>query len=166
MRPLRRQVALTTPCTLLPEEMPLTIFCEDGFHLRVRDGRILLLRPDDPPGPDFFDTSVDPGWVEDVLRRARVRLPCTRSAVLDSAACWAGLYEQSPDHHVLLGRAPGTENLFLANGSSGHGVMHAPALGHLLAEIVLDGAASAMDTRPLRPERFAEGDPVAGSALL
>ena len=44
--------------------------------------------------------------------------------------------------------------------------MHAPALGHLLAEIILDGAASTLDTRPLRPSRFAEGEWNAVSELL
>jgi sarcosine oxidase subunit beta len=55
--------------------------------------------------------------------------------------------------------APSVENFYLANGSSGHGVMHAPALGQLLAEIILDGAASSVDVRALRPTRFAEGEP-------
>jgi glycine/D-amino acid oxidase-like deaminating enzyme len=36
--PLRRQIATTTPCDLLPADMPMTIWAGDGFHLRVRDG--------------------------------------------------------------------------------------------------------------------------------
>ena len=64
----------------------------------------------------------------------------------------------SPDKHAILGVAPGCPNFYLINGSSGHGVMHAPALGHLLAEVILDGAAATLDTRPLRPSRFAEND--------
>ena len=64
----------------------------------------------------------------------------------------------SPDKHAILGGHPECENLFLINGSSGHGVMHAPALGHLLAEIILDGRATTIDTYALRPERFSEGD--------
>jgi sarcosine oxidase subunit beta len=164
--PLRRQVALTAPCELLPPDMPMTIFCDDGFHLRVRDGRVLLLRPDTPAGDDPFDATVQEEWVDDVLRRARERVPCLRDASIDRAGCWAGLYEMSPDHHVLLGPAPEVANFFLANGSSGHGVMHAPAIGPLLAEMIVHGAARSMDVHPLRPGRFAEGEPVAGSALL
>ena len=166
VRPLRRQVALTAPCDLLPADMPMTIFCDDGFHLRVRDGHVLLLWPDEPAGDDPFAAEVEDGWVDDVLRRARERLPCLRDAVIDRAGCWAGLYEMSPDHHVLLGPSPGIPNLYLANGSSGHGVMHSPAIGRLLAEIILHGAARSMDVHPLRPGRFAEGEPIAGSALL
>ncbi|HST58870.1 MAG TPA: FAD-dependent oxidoreductase [Longimicrobium sp.] len=166
VRPLRRQVALTVPCDLLPADMPMTIFCDDGFHLRVRDGRVLLLWPDEPADADPYAATVGDGWVDEVVRRAHERLPCLRDAVIDRAGCWAGLYEMSPDHHVLLGASPGVPNLYLANGSSGHGVMHAPAIGRLLSELILHGAAGSMDVHPLRPGRFDAGEPVAGSALL
>jgi sarcosine oxidase subunit beta len=72
----------------------------------------------------------------------------------------------SPDVHALLGEAPGIENLYLVNGSSGHGVMHAPALGQLLAEIIADGAASTLDAHALRPSRFAEDEPNLAPKLL
>jgi sarcosine oxidase subunit beta len=164
--PLRRQAAATVPCDLLPETMPMTIFAGDGFHLRVRDGRVLLLWP--TPGVEGrpFDVSVDPAWVRQVTAMAHQRVPVLRRAEVDPAACWAGLYEMSPDKHAILGPAPGCPNLFLVNGSSGHGVMHSPALGQLLAEIVSDGVASTLDVRALRPTRFAEGDPNPVSGLL
>jgi sarcosine oxidase subunit beta len=64
--PLRRQVAATVRCDVLPESMPMTIFAGDGFHLRVRDGRVLLLLP--TPGVEGrpFDHPVDPAWVRGV----------------------------------------------------------------------------------------------------
>jgi sarcosine oxidase subunit beta len=164
--PLRRQAAATVPTQALPAGMPMTIFAGDGFHLRVRDGRVLLLRP--TPGADGrpFDDSVDPTWVRDVTATAHQRVPALRRVPVDPAQCWGGLYEMSPDKHAILGRAPGCDNLFLANGSSGHGVMHAPALGQLLAEIMSDGAATSLDATPLRPTRFAEGAPNPASGLL
>jgi glycine/D-amino acid oxidase-like deaminating enzyme len=137
--------------------MPMTIFAGDGFHLRVRDGRVLLLWPSPGVPGRPYDESVDDEWVEAVLAKAHRRVPVLRDAVLDRPACWAGLYEMTPDKHAVLGAAPGCDNLYLANGSSGHGVMHAPALGHLLAEIVCDGRATSLDVSPLRPSRFAEG---------
>jgi glycine/D-amino acid oxidase-like deaminating enzyme len=73
---------------------------------------------------------------------------------------------RSPDRHALLGPAPGVENLYLANGSSGHGVMHSPAIGQLVAEMILDGAASSLDVHALRPSRFAEGEPIESPVLL
>ncbi|HWS87392.1 MAG TPA: FAD-dependent oxidoreductase [Pyrinomonadaceae bacterium] len=164
--PLRRQVAVTRPFDLLPEAMPMTIYAGDGFHLRVRDGRVLLLWPDDQRAADPFDTSVDEGWLTTVVSKAHARVPCLRRAEIDRAACWAGLYEMSPDRHAILGLAEGFDNLYLVNGSSGHGVMHAPALGQLLAEIILDGHAHTLDVQVLRPSRFAEGEPNVGPSLL
>lgn len=157
--PLRRQVAVTEPFAGLPECMPLTIFVEAEFHLRVRDGRVLLLWSDRPNTVDPFDTTFDDAWLPEVTARAHRWIPSLCEAKIDRTACVAGLYEMSPDRHVLLGPAPGVENLFLANGSSGHGVMHSPALGQLLAEMILDGSASSMDVHALRPSRFAQGQP-------
>ena len=164
--PLRRQVAITGACDLLPEEMPMTIFVGDGFHLRVRDGRVLLLWPDEPRTRDAFDANVEDEWVNEVVRRARERVPCLKGVEVERGACWAGLYEMTPDKHAVVGRAPGVDNFYLANGSSGHGVMHSPALGQLLSEIILDGAAHSLDIRALRPARFAEGEPNAAHDFL
>lgn len=164
--PLRRQAAASTPTDLLPENTPMTIFVVDGFHFRVRDGRILLLRP--TPGIEGrpYDATVDPEWIDSVTRVARDRVPRLREATIDRDGCWAGLYEMSPDKHAIVGPTKECPNLYLVNGSSGHGVMHAPALGHLLAEMILDGAASTLDITALRPSRFEEGDPNPVSELL
>jgi sarcosine oxidase subunit beta len=164
--PIRRQVAATAPTDVLPATMPMTIFTTDGFHLRVRDGRILLLWPTSGVPGHPFDTPVDDEWVEAVLEKAHRRVPDVRRAVIDLKACWAGLYEVSPDKHAILGPAPGCPNLFLLNGCSGHGVMHAPALGQLLAEVMSDGAASTLDVTALRPSRFREGDSNPVSEML
>ena len=159
VRPLRRQVAVTRACDLLPEEMPMTIFVDYVFHLRVRDRRVLLLWPDEPRTENQFDTNVEDEWVSVVVEKAHRRVPCLRNAEIEREKCWAGLYEMTPDKHVLLGRAPAFENFYLANGSSGHGVMHSPALGQLLSEVILDGAAQGLDVHALRPTRFDEGEP-------
>jgi sarcosine oxidase, subunit beta len=164
--PLRRQVAATVPCTVLPADMPMTIFAGDGFHFRVRDGRVLLLWPTPGVPEQPFDIDVDPDWIAAVTRMAHQRVPVLRDVPVDVASCWAGLYEMSPDKHAILGRAPDCDNLYLINGSSGHGVMHAPALGSLLAELISDGAFSSLDATALRPSRFVEGAPNPVSGLL
>ena len=157
--PLRRQVACTVATDVLPAEMPMTIFIADGFHLRVRDGRVLLLWPTPGVPGDPFAARVDDRWISDVSRRAHARVPVLRGVPIDREACWAGLYEMSPDRHAILGPAVECANVYLINGSSGHGVMHAPALGQLLSEMILDGAASTLDVSALRPSRFAAGEP-------
>ncbi len=163
--PVRRQVLTTVPTDVLPANTPMTVFTGDNFHFRVRDGRVLMLLPLDTPRRDPFDTGFEPSWANDVITRAHQRVPPLRNVAIDHAASWAGLYEMSPDHHAILGRAPGCSNLYLINGSSGHGVMHSPALGQLLAEAML-GRATTLDIYPFRPARFAEGAPNPAPVLL
>ena len=164
--PLRRQVAITEPTQALPAGFPMTIWLDDGFHLRVRDGRVLLLRPTPGDPHDPWSDHVEPRWLDDIAAQAPIRVPALRGVPLDRARAWAGFYEMSPDHHALLGWAPTCPNLLLVNGSSGHGVMHAPALGLLAAEIATLGAARTLDVHVLRPSRFLEGDPLPASSLL
>jgi sarcosine oxidase subunit beta len=138
--PLRRNVAATVPTSLLPESMPMTIWSGDWYHLRVRDGRVLLLWPDDP---------VVPHWLERVRRMTRERVPSIAHLAIEE--CWTGLYEMTPDGHAMLGQLD--DRHYVATGCSGHGVMHAPALGQLLAELIVDGRTS-LDITALSPHRF------------
>ncbi|HUJ62159.1 MAG TPA: FAD-dependent oxidoreductase [Kofleriaceae bacterium] len=163
--PLRRQVAITEPTTALPARSPLTIWQGDGFHLRVRDDRVLLLRPSPGDPGDPWSVQVEPAWLDDVAARAARRVPALGRVALDRAGSWAGLYEMSPDGHAIVGAAPGCANLWFASGSSGHGVMHAPALGLVIAELARD-ATPPLDLHPLRPGRFADATALAGPALL
>jgi sarcosine oxidase subunit beta len=142
VRPLRRNVIATVPTAILPETMPMTVWAGDWFHLRVRDGRVLLLWPDDPPVDDE-------AWLVRTLALTRERVPVLRDVPVGEQ--WSGLYEMSPDGHALLGKV--RDNRYIAAGSCGHGVMHAPALGHLLAELIVDGKTS-IDIRALDPLRF------------
>ena len=68
---------------------------------------------------------------------------------------WAGLYEMSPDAHPLIGRLEPIQNAYVVAGFSGHGFMHGPIAGKLLAEVILDGSASSLDIGVLSPTRFA-----------
>jgi sarcosine oxidase subunit beta len=70
---------------------------------------------------------------------------------------WCGLYEMSPDRHPVIGPAPGVEGFYLANGFSGHGFQHAPIVGKLLAELIVEGAAQTVDVSSLGLDRFIEG---------
>lgn len=158
--PLRRQVASTIPTDVLPPTTPMTVWVDDGFHFRVRDGRVLLLWPDAPP--IGFDITFNDAWLEPLQRFTRERTPMLSDVPIDRAECWAGLYEMTPDKHPIVGRVG---NVVFANGFCGHGVMHAPAIGQLVAELVM-GATPSIDITPLRPSRFAEGQPIVASSLL
>ena len=73
------------------------------------------------------------------------------------ASRWAGLYEVSPDAHPILCRIPQVEGLYNVGGFSGHGFMHGPICGLLLAEEILDGAAHTLDISALHIDRFERG---------
>lgn len=164
--PLRRHLVPTVPTTIVAREAPMTLWCGDGFHFRERDGVVLMGCPSPSDKEGSFDATVDLGWVDEVEAMKTVRVPALRGVPVDRHGAWAGLYEMSPDRHALLGAAPGCPNFYLANGSSGHGVMHSPALGQLLAEIVTTGRATTLDATPLAPDRFLRGRPVSSSEVL
>jgi len=163
--PLRRQVAITHPTRALPPTLPLTIWLADGFHIRVRDDRALLLMPTPGDPDDAWCDRVEPSWLDMITAIAAERIPALANVGLDRAAAWAGLYEMSPDRHAIVGFAPACTNLLFVNGCSGHGVMHALALG-LLASELATARATTLDIHALRPSRFDDGDLVLGSSLL
>jgi sarcosine oxidase, subunit beta len=137
-----------------------------GFHFRPArdfvnesvdsDNREVLFAYPDPAEKSSFDTDFDASFIEKVYERARHRAPFLYETVPVLEKCRAGLYENTPDHHAILGGCE-TEGLYFANGFSGHGVMHSPATGRALAEIILDGGAAFLDVSCLSLERFAKG---------
>ena len=98
--------------------------------------------------------------------RAVQRPPCFENLQVSPARGWAGLYEITPDHHAILGRVPQAPGLFLANSFSGQGAMDSAASGKILADLILNGASSLVDTRALGIERFAEGRLIEETAVL
>lgn len=70
------------------------------------------------------------------------------------AAGWAGLREMTPDDLGVVGPIEGVEGLFVAAGFSGHGFMHSPAIGELVAA-QLTGRRQPFDVAALSPSRFA-----------
>lgn len=151
--PIRRQMLTTTPLSGLPDDFPFVIdFAQSLYFHREGDGLLTgMSNPDEKPG---FDQSVDADWELVNLKRATHRLPLLEQAGL--AARWAGLYEVTPDAHPIFGRTP-VDGFYLVGGFSGHGFMHGPVAGKLMAEIILDGAASTVDVSMLDLARFDEG---------
>jgi sarcosine oxidase subunit beta len=165
VEPLRRQLVPTEPFDKLPARFPMVIDMSTGFHFR-REGAGLLLAWNDPAETPGFKTEFDSSFIEKILTRAASRVPCLAEAQVNARRAWAGLYEMTPDHHAVIGESPQVAGLYFANGFSGHGVMHSPATGRLVAETILDGRASTIDASPLGVERFAAGRLIEETALL
>jgi sarcosine oxidase subunit beta len=163
--PLRRMLVPTEPFPGLPERLPMVIDMATGFHFRP-EGLGLLMAWNDPEETPGFKTAFDPAFIEKILTRAVSRVPCFEDLQVNPRRAWAGLYEVTPDHHAIIGPAPGVPGLFFVNGFSGHGVMHSPASGRLAADLILDGASSLLDARDLDVARFAEGRMLEETAVL
>jgi sarcosine oxidase subunit beta len=165
VEPLRRMLVPTEPFPQISHQAPMTVDMATGFHFRPEALGLLLAwnDPDERPG---FKTSFDSAFVERILIRAVQRMPCFEDLQVNPARGWAGLYEMTPDHHAILGPVPQVPGLFLANGFSGHGVMHSPATGKILADLILNGTSSLIDTRALSVERFAEGRLIEETVVL
>lgn len=79
---------------------------------------------------------------------------------------WMGYYDMTPDHHPIYGPLPPYENLYIAAGFSGHGVMMAPVTGKLIASWILDGKPYIDIANNLTVERFKTGRLVKELAVI
>ena len=165
VEPLRRMLVPSEPFDEFPHTAPMIIDMSNGFHFRP-ESRGFLLAWNDPEETPGFKTDFDPAFVEKILTRAADRVPCFANLPVNPKRAWAGLYEMTPDHHPILGEAPGVTGFFLANGFSGHGVMHAPATGKILSDLILTGKTDLIDASLLNLARFAEGRMIHETAVL
>lgn len=154
VKPLRRQVFVTAPFHLTDQTIPLTIDFHRGWYFRQEVDGFLLSGPlDREPS---FNTNTDYEAMVEASENAIYRVPALEKARI--ARGWAGLYEISPDNHAILGKVPGLEGFILANGFSGHGFQHSPAVGKVISELILEGKAKTIDISSLSIDRFEKGE--------
>lgn len=102
---------------------------------------------DDTRGPEFDATGgeriISPETLSYVRDYVGFRFPALKDApLIETRVCQ---YEQTPDSHFVIDRHPANENLWLLGGGSGHGFKHGPAIGEMMARLVLeDDAAEAV----------------------
>ena len=155
VKPVRRQCFVTEPMAGFPHPIPMTIDFGTGVYMHSESGGLLIGKAD-PDEPSSFNENADYGFLEKVAELAMARVPALEEARIRTG--WGGLYEMTPDRHPLIGTA-GEPGWWVACGFSGHGVMHAPATGQLLAELLVTGRAS-LDISCLRLSRFKDGNPM------
>jgi sarcosine oxidase subunit beta len=166
VEPLRRMLVPSEPFDDFPHSSPMVIDMSNGFHFRP-EARGFLLAWNDPEETPGFKTDFEPSFIEKILNHAANRVPVFENLPVNPKRAWAGLYEMSPDHHAILGEVPETPGFYLANGFSGHGVMHAPATGKVLSDLILEGRTSVVsDVSVLAFQRFAKGALLHETAVL
>jgi monomeric sarcosine oxidase len=109
------------------------------YGIPATDGRGFKVA-DDTRGAEFDPTSGERVVGEEGLKAIRdyvaFRFPAMKDApLLETRVCQ---YENSPDNHLIIDRHPAAQNVWLVGGGSGHGFKHGPALGEMLAELVME----------------------------
>ena len=151
--PIRRQMFTTDPLKEVPEDFPFVIdFAQSLYFHREGEGLLVgMSNQDEKPG---FDQNVDEEFEFVNLEAAIERMPLLERA--SRASHWAGLYEVTPDAHPIFGGCE-LQGFTICTGFSGHGFMHGPVAGKLMAEFIVDGKFSAVDVSMLDLARFEEG---------
>lgn len=152
IKAVRRQILTTTPLPEVPPDFPFVIDFEKSLYFH-REGEGLLTGMSNPNESVGFDQAIDSDWELTALEAAIERLPLLENAGMSSH--WAGLYENTPDKHPIYGKTP-VDGFFVVGGFSGHGFMHGPISGKLMAEIILDGESKTVDVSMLDLARFEE----------
>lgn len=147
---LKRHIFVTGPVAAYSRPIPFTYEAGVAWYMR-REGPGLILGMGAVES-DEEDPQVDWSFLDAVIEQSLRRAPALADAGVKTA--WAGLRPVTPDDRPILGEAAGLGGFYNDCGWGGHGVMHAPAAGQALAELIARGRAEALDLAPYRAERF------------
>ncbi|WP_053959350.1 NAD(P)/FAD-dependent oxidoreductase [Sulfobacillus thermosulfidooxidans] len=162
VHPYRRNIYVTTPFMKLPQNMPMTLDLETTSYLR-RDGDSILLGMSDPDEPSSYHTETDHQALEKLIETLLHWVPILADASILRG--WAGLYEVSPDDTAIIGEVEGISGFYCANGFSGHGFMHSPAAGRVIAELIT-GEEPFVDLKPFLLKRFTDNQPTTETFVI
>lgn len=144
IRPTKQDVVFFGPPAGDPrfsdEHMPVWADHRDRFRYGIpgSDHRGFKIA-DDTRGRDFDPTSgeriVNPETLKDLREYVAFRFPALKDAPpIETRVCQ---YEQTPDSHFIVDRHPKNANVWLLGGGSGHGFKHGPAIGEMMADLIL-----------------------------
>ncbi|MCO5178258.1 MAG: FAD-binding oxidoreductase [Thermomicrobiales bacterium] len=154
IHPYRRMSFITEPFDRIAPTVPMTIeFARSLYFHPESHGFLFGMSNKDEPSSE--NKVVDDDWMVATVEALIERAPIFEQAEILRG--WAGFYEVTPDDNPLVGAVPDLDGFLVAAGFSGHGFMQGPAIGRVVAELVVDGEASTIDVSAFRPSRFREG---------
>jgi len=133
----------------IPADIPLIIDVDSTLGMG-REGNGILMA-DNGPVESSFDLLFPQDYDERVMSMALKRIPALKEASIAYAD--KGLYEMTPDANPIVSEIPEFPGLYCCAGFAGHGFMHAPIMGELMAEI-LTGSEPHLDISSFSIERF------------
>lgn len=151
---LRRHVALTSAIPDLDPATPFTVDFATSLYFH-REGPGLLMGVPDIDDAWGVDSARDPDWLEHLAAMMQQRLVGVDDLGLRIG--WAGLYEVTPDHNALIGRASEVDGFVYATGFSGHGFLMGPAVGEVVRDLVMR-ESPVVDVATLSAARFQMSD--------
>jgi FAD-dependent oxidoreductase domain-containing protein 1 len=156
----RKRMIFVFDCRERLARFPLLVDPTGVYCRPEGEGFICGSAPPADQDPDAEDFDVDYGLFDEIIWPVLAhRVPAFEEIKIGRA--WAGHYDMNLfDHNALVGRAPGVENLLLANGFSGHGLQQSPAVGRGLAELAVHGRFVTLDLSALSPDRVAQNRPL------
>ena len=109
--------------------------------------------------PDSYLNRADDAFIDLTVDKVGTRFPGFTDAAISSS--YAGCYDVTPDWNPVISRTD-VDGLMVAAGFSGHGFKIAPAVGRLVADLVVDGRSAdpRIPESDFRLSRFAEDDPL------
>ncbi|HEX6305611.1 MAG TPA: FAD-binding oxidoreductase [Anaerolineales bacterium] len=153
-----------------PEDFPRHRVWADFIsqvYLRPETGNLMLVgsispkeASDEVKDPDNFNERVDIDTLAEFAERAAMRYPAMERS--HAASSYVSLYDITPDWHPIMDAVPEFEGLYVCAGGSGHGFKLAPAVGEMMANLVLHGKQGDDDINLFSFNRFTEGKPVIG----
>lgn len=150
----RKRFVYSFSCRRKLEGCPLVIDPSGVYFRPEGDKFITGCSPLPGNDPDCLDFEIDYDWFEEHIWPAlAIRVPAFEAIKLEHA--WAGHYAYNLlDQNALLGRHPGCDNLYFANGFSGHGLQQSPAVGRGISELILYGAYQTLNLDRFSVERL------------
>lgn len=155
VHPVRSNIAVSGPSPELPRVIPMTVDIDTGLLIR-REGEGVGYAWTNPDEPTGFDSKFDSEFIELIAPKIENRFPNLIEAGINFSKCWAGLYPETTDHHAILGES-GVSGFLLAVGFGGHGIMHGPAAGKVMSELIANGKTESLDISPFSLGRFKTG---------
>lgn len=160
----RRRTAFALTCPRAMPDFPVLIDTSGVYVRPDGEGFVSMLSP--AAAHDHDDLPLEPDieqFEADIWISLAHRVPAFESLRIKRA--WAGYYEYNTvDQNGLVGQV-GPENLYVATGFSGHGLMHSAGVGRGLAELLTTGAYQSIDLSPLSPDRFKRNQAIQETAV-